>query len=703
MTRSLRARSATIAAVVTIAAAGWIAAAPSASAAAGPVVSVGDTTIVEGHTGNRVARMAITLDAPASTNVTVHWQAVTGSATAGVPTQAASTADYKAVSGSVVVKAGTVTKTVSVTVFGDARPEGNETVALTLSSPSLGSELGDASGTITIIDDESAPGTTVSASDVVSTEGDAKARGVSFALLLSRPAAGTTVTYHLAAGTATGGWKGTGPTPSASDFGDLLGAPRTVSFAAKTVQKHITVAVAADLVDEPDEVFTIVIDSVVGAAKGRNGTGTIVDDDPTAPTDFGWDPGLVGSVAPSSTLVGCNKADNRIQVTTSIHLDPSCTYTRGLEITASNLTVDCRGAHIEHDVAERDNLGVQITAPTTVALHDITVRNCDVSKFNNNLRISREGFKDLVVGSEYVNAFSNILIENNNFHHSANSGVFVDGFVTEVAFIDNTVFANGAVGLYVEAGSRGNLVAGNVVEGNGYKDVIPGPAVINFGGTDIPYISTGREGIAIDGSRDNVVRDNLITGNASGGVFLYKNCGEDATKPGHWVRNYGATGNVIRHNTISDGPDGVWVGSRASENQYFFDCTDTPLISDPGSLYEAFLDPASDNTVEYNRIDGMTNAVRVEDDRTMVRGNWISNAERGVLIGTKLRTQTLAQPVTNTSITVNTTAGVTTPYSWIWGKGTTTFSGNTGNGAAGKLVAGTQPLINPWLFFVRFA
>ena len=51
-----------------------------------------------------------------------------------------------------------------------------------------------------------------------------------------------------------------------------------------------------------------------------------------------------GKVSASSRLIGCDQADERVQVTVSSHLDPSCTYHEGFDITASNVVLDCRGA-----------------------------------------------------------------------------------------------------------------------------------------------------------------------------------------------------------------------------------------------------------------------------------------------------------------------------------------------------------------------
>jgi parallel beta-helix repeat protein len=414
----------------------------------------------------------------------------------------------------------------------------------------------------------------------------------------------------------------------------------------------------------------------------------------------GPSPTPVGTVDPGSTLVGCDQADERITTTSSIHLDPSCTYTRGFRIIGSGVTLDCRGASVTRDLVLGSRQGILIETPADVPLTDVTVRNCHVSLFDNNLRVNREGFRDLVPGFEYENGTANILIENNTFSDSANTGVFINAFVEGVTFSRNSITGSGGPGLYLEAGSRGSVVAQNVVADNGWEDVIPGPASIEIGGITIFYLSTGREGIAVDGSRNNLIRDNLVADNAAGGIFLYKNCGENASNNGHWERPYGASDNVVRNNEVTNGPNGIWVGSRAAENQVFMDCSDTPIVNTP--TQKVYLDPAPDNTVEFNRIAGMTNALRVEADGTVVRGNVLSAAERGVLVGSKYLTEVLAMPITDTTIVANSALDVTMPFTWVWGTGTTTFGANaTGNGSVGLFVPGTQPTINPFLFVIE--
>lgn len=675
-----------------------------ASAQLLPQVVVGDLAMSEGHTGTRTMLVPITLNVPAATTQTVTYALAAGTATPGTTSQSTSTADFGPFAGTLAFAAGTVVQYAKITVYGDVRIEGNENVNVNVVAVSSGLEVSRGTGTVHIRDDESTPGAVISIGSISVGEGDSKVRKVSVPVVLSKAAPGASVQLRVVAGSVTGGWSGTGVPPVGVDIGDKSGATQTVTFSTTSVLKFVTVVVAPDMADEPNETFAIVINAVSGASAGANGVGTVLDEDRALTSDPAYGPSdtPVGVVAPGSTLVGCAQATTRIIVTASIHLDPACTYTRGLSIGVSNVTVDCRGANLVRGAIATDSYGVLISALSTTALANITVRNCHVSGFGNNLRVTRSGFKALAIGSEYVNAFSQILIDNNSFNASQNSGVYIDGFVTGVKFTHNSVTNSGAVGIYLEAGSLGSELGFNIVQGNGFKEIINGPQSYTFSGITIYFESTGREGIAVDGSRFNVIHDNRISGDANGGIFLYKNCGEHVSNTGHWVRNYGADGNVIRSNVITAEHNGVWIGSRAAENQHFMDCSDTPLIDQPGGLNRVYLDPAVGNSVEYNYFEGVTNAIRIEGDSSTVRGNWIANGTRGILLGTKHRTTVLAQPITGAVISSNVTTSVAEPFGWIWGKGVTTFTSNVKNGTAAGLAAGSQPDISPYLFVRQF-
>src|SRR5262249_30143579 len=250
-----------------------------------------------------------------------------------------------------------------------------------------------------------------------------------------------------------------------------------------------------------------------------------------------------------------------------------CTWTRGVTIVASDVTLDCQGAHI---VATNGGTGGLITAPTDVSLSNITVRNCFIQGFLNNLRITREGFRDLAAGQEYEHGYSNVVIEDSTLVDSHGVGLFVDGYVTGVTLRRLHVEGAGSAGIYLEHGSRFNVVDDNDIVNNGYTENGPNGQFFDFAGISFFFWGPGREGLAIDGSRDNVVTNNRFSGNSAGAIFLYKNCGEFVnSRPERWFeRRYGATDNVIEHNTISGEDIGVWIASRMGENTLPMECSD---------------------------------------------------------------------------------------------------------------------------------
>jgi parallel beta-helix repeat protein len=406
----------------------------------------------------------------------------------------------------------------------------------------------------------------------------------------------------------------------------------------------------------------------------------------------------------SSQPIGCDQADELLTLTTSSHLDPSCAYTRGVEIVASDVVLDCQGAHI---VTTDRRHGIRIAAPTDVALSRITVRNCHVEGFLNNLHVEREGFRDLAPGVEYENAFSNILIEDSTFLNSRGVGIFVNGYVTGVTLRNLRIEGAGSTGIYLETGSKDNVVEGNQIVNNGYRENGPNGQFFEFGGVTFWFWGTGREGLAIDGSRGNRIVNNTFSGNSAGGIFLYKNCGEFvSSRPNRWFdRRYGAHGNVIEGNTFVGGENGVWIGSRMGENTLPMECSDPAYTTDV--VNRIVLDHAADNVVRGNLFQGVTYAVRVEDDRNVIEGNEFSGddpAQQAILVGTRFRTPVLGLPVADTTITGNRSfiAGNKNPYRWIHGHEGTTFAGNESLGRVVGFCEGVQPRTNLFIFVLDF-
>jgi large repetitive protein len=224
---------------------------------ASPTLSVNDVTVTEGNAGTVTATFTLSLSTASGRSVSTSWATNAGTATAG--------ADYVAASGSRTFAPGETSKTVVVTVKGDALDETDETFTVTLSAPA-NATIADGSGLGTISDDDAPP--SVSTTDVTVVEGDAGTTTATFTLMLSAPSGRSVgVDWTTGAGTATAG----------SDYETDGG---TQTFAPGETAKTVDATVDGDTLDEDDETFTVTLSSPtnVTIADG-SGLGTITDDD----------------------------------------------------------------------------------------------------------------------------------------------------------------------------------------------------------------------------------------------------------------------------------------------------------------------------------------------------------------------------------------------------------------------------------------
>ncbi len=343
---------------------------------------------------------------------------------------------------------------------------------------------------------------------------------------------------------------------------------------------------------------------------------------------------LVGEAGPDFRRIGCQAAGETIRVRRDTALDPACRYEHGAIIDRSGVTLDCRGATIalpkRRKLPGGGRYAVLIRAERDETLSDIRVRNCRIEGGTNNLRITRRGFRDLAPERAYDAGFRNVVIENSRLYDAAGTGLYVDAYVTGVTIRGVEVAGAGGAGIYLEAGSRGSLVEASHIHHNGYADTQTPSEREGF-----RYLMAGREGIAVDGSRDNVIRGNRIHHNALGGVFLYKNCGEDRSKPNWWPRPFGADRNLVEDNDIRAERTGVWIASRENQNQWLWDCSDPVVHEDSSHMgffeVEFYDDRAAGNRVVGNRFRTVDFAVRVEDGPAEITGNRVLYDSAGAI------------------------------------------------------------------------
>jgi uncharacterized delta-60 repeat protein len=223
-----------------------------------PSISMNDVSLTEGNSGSQNLVFTATLSASSPSPVSVQYATTNGSATAG--------SDYTTTSGTLTIPAGQTSGTISVPVLGDTIPESNDTFFVTLSNP-VNATLQDNRGIGTILNDDVGP--SLSINDVSVLEGNSGFVNATFTVTLS-VASNKTVTVNAI------------PTDGTARAyqGDYTSGGSRLTFAPGEVSKTISVPVKGDTLDEPNELFYVLLSSSINAtlSKGR-GIGTIQDDD----------------------------------------------------------------------------------------------------------------------------------------------------------------------------------------------------------------------------------------------------------------------------------------------------------------------------------------------------------------------------------------------------------------------------------------
>ena len=230
-------------------------------------VAVEDAAAEEGESVN----FAVTLSGGVSSAVKVSYRTASGTEAAA----ADAATDYTAVTGTLTFNPDTsLEQTISVATTEDTLHEADETFTLTLTGVDLpaGVELGDATATGTIEDDDDEPTLALSSVTQSLAEGGGS---MTFTVSLDA-AAGQTVTvdYTTVNGTA-----------QAGNDKDYAATSGTLTFSPDGVrQRNVAVRIHQDDLDEDDETFQFKLSSASNASLTGGGstlavTRTIVDDD----------------------------------------------------------------------------------------------------------------------------------------------------------------------------------------------------------------------------------------------------------------------------------------------------------------------------------------------------------------------------------------------------------------------------------------
>jgi uncharacterized protein len=237
-------------------------------AGAAPVQSlaIADAAVTEGNSGTTQISFTVT-----RANGTTGAVAATWTLSFGTGATAADAGDFaaaQALTGTVSFAEGETSKTIVLDVAGDAAIEETETFTVTLSQPTNGATLADATATGTITNDDFPVIPTASIGDATIVEGDAGTASMVFTVTLSAaPTGPVTIDYTTADGSATAG-------------NDYFATSGTLSFEAGETSKTISIPITGDTVGELRETLTVTLSDPSGATLlDGSATGTITDND----------------------------------------------------------------------------------------------------------------------------------------------------------------------------------------------------------------------------------------------------------------------------------------------------------------------------------------------------------------------------------------------------------------------------------------
>jgi alpha-tubulin suppressor-like RCC1 family protein len=245
------------------------------ASAADPVeVHVGTSQALEPDGGARGLFVPVHLSAPSEVPIVVSFHTVDDTALAGTDyTRWGTPASPR----SVTIPAGSIQTTINVPVLADEEVEPDEQFDVVLDSVSGGGAvIGTGTAQLTVLDVDvlGSPLPAVAVTSASVHEGDDGERRAQFHVQLSRsPATPVQVAYATADGTAS----------SPEDYVAVL--PGTLSFAPGQITRTVDVRVPADLEQQGDREFTLVISLVGGTAVeevSAVGTMRVIDDDAPA-------------------------------------------------------------------------------------------------------------------------------------------------------------------------------------------------------------------------------------------------------------------------------------------------------------------------------------------------------------------------------------------------------------------------------------
>jgi len=267
--------------------------------------------------GAGTATITVQLGSASAQAVTVHY--ATGDGSAAAP------GDYTSKSGNLSFSPGQTSKTFNISIVNDNLDEPDETVNLTLSSPSNATLGTPANATLTIQDDDSPPDVKFSNGGYSVNEGAGTATIT--AQLSAASGKIVTVNYGTSNGTAI----------APGDYGATSGM---LTFSPGQTSRTFNISIVNDSLDEPDETVNLALSSPSNVTLGSpsSSTLTIQDNDVALPTvSISASDPSAAEVGPDSGMLTITRSGSTAALT--VHYTVGGTATGGSDYAALSGTV----------------------------------------------------------------------------------------------------------------------------------------------------------------------------------------------------------------------------------------------------------------------------------------------------------------------------------------------------------------------------
>jgi hypothetical protein len=308
--------------------------------------------------------------------------------------------------------------------------------------------------------------------------------------------------------------------------------------------------------------FMLIASSLGASVFVGTNAGTLPTTAASAPT---CTPDQVADVLSTSTANG-----TQVNLTCSLNLSPGDVIHKSIVIQTSGVSIQCNGATIDGELdsgpdkiivtssysflRKTDSKGsalspAELYNPSNVTYSAPSNVSIDGCMLNGRLHIYSGGthsalfwqyasYSPNATAILQASAPSNIRVSNMDINAGSSGWTpfYIGPGVTYVTLENSNISGNsGSTAIYLDAESSNNVIRRNHIH-----------TTTSGAGTSYNYgYHPAREQIAVDGSAFNIIVDNTIENSTGGGVWIYRNCGENST-----VRHQMPTHNLISNNNF---------------------------------------------------------------------------------------------------------------------------------------------------------